>query len=143
MPPSKQGRRGAAALPSSETYLPDLAPLTSETKATEVTFTSASSDWWVKRSAQQVVNSTGEAIGFRHHLMHGRTVIKSGVGADCARTFTNQALFLNSRELGGRSRTDVPPDVSECDPKFSSLVPPALNHALSRARSNAAIHLQL
>lgn len=45
------------------------------------------------------MNAAGQPVGYRHQLMHDRMAIKSGVGADCARTFAQQALFLNSRTL--------------------------------------------
>lgn len=54
------------------------------------------SGWWVKRSAKQVLNAAGQPVGFRHQLMHGREVVKSGVGADSGRTFRQQADFLNA-----------------------------------------------
>jgi hypothetical protein len=55
--------------------------------------------WWVKRSAKQVTDAAGQPVGFRHQLMHGRQVARTGVGADCARTFRRQAEFLNQQAL--------------------------------------------
>lgn len=52
--------------------------------------------WWVRRSVQQkLCPATGRPMGFRHSLMHGSKVVRSGVGADAARAFTAQAQFLN------------------------------------------------
>ena len=54
------------------------------------------SGWWVRKSANQTVDSFGMPAGFRHQLMHGRKIVRSGVGSDACRTFTAQADFLNN-----------------------------------------------
>lgn len=84
---------------SSETYLPGLDPteVGSETPG-HPPDTSPSSGWWVKRSANQVTDAAGQPVGFRHQLMHGRKVVRTGVGADYARTFREQADFLNQKD---------------------------------------------
>lgn len=56
------------------------------------------SGWWVKRSTRQTVDAAGQPAGFRHQLMLGRKTVKTGTGADCGRTFSQQADFLNSRD---------------------------------------------
>jgi hypothetical protein len=61
--------------------------------------------WWVRSSAQQkLCPSTGRPLGFRHALMHGSKVVRSGVGADAARSFTAQAEFLNRCAPGGTTQ---------------------------------------
>jgi hypothetical protein len=85
---------------SLEGYLPGLDPteVGSETPG-HTPETTPSSGWWVKRSAKQVTDAAGQPVGFRHQLMHGRQVARTGVGADCARTFRRQAEFLNQQAL--------------------------------------------
>jgi hypothetical protein len=42
--------------------------------------------------------------------MHGHKIIKAGVGADCGRTFRQQAEFLNTRDelrLSSKEPTDA------------------------------------
>lgn len=83
---------------SSEAFLPGMAPSEcgAETASHQPDSTTQSG-WWVHHSVEQVRNSVGQPGGYRHQLMHGRRAIKSGVGADCARTFQQQADFLNAR----------------------------------------------
>lgn len=73
----------------------------------------SSSGWWVKRSAKQTSDASGQPAGFTHRLMYGARVIKSGVGADCARAFQQQAEFLAARgvspECESRSHMDDTP----------------------------------
>lgn len=67
--------------------------------------------WWVRSSAQQkLCTVTGRPLGFRHSLMNGSKVVRSGVGADAARAFTAQAEFLNTHELSnGGAQPGSPP----------------------------------
>ena len=55
--------------------------------------------WWVRSSAAQVLDSTGAPAGFKHSLMWGRTVVKTGTGADASRRLRAEADFIN-RSLG-------------------------------------------
>ncbi len=55
------------------------------------------SGWWVRTSASQIPDSTGQPGSFRHGLMHGSRLVIPGQGADAARTFKAQAEFLNQR----------------------------------------------
>jgi hypothetical protein len=77
--------------------LPGLTPSNAEADPTCHQLDTPSAGWWVKRSAKQTTNAAGQPIGYRHQLMHGRKVISSGVGADCGRTFSLQADFLNAQ----------------------------------------------
>jgi len=79
-------------------FLPGLAPTSSDPDApAQQPNTSPSPGWWVRRSAKQVTDADGQPLGFRHQLMHGRKVVRTGIGADYARTFREQASFLNGR----------------------------------------------
>lgn len=66
--------------------------------------------WWVRSSAQQkLCPTTGRPLGFRHALMQGSKVVRSGVGADVARAFIAQAEFLNTYKLSnGTSQPGSP-----------------------------------
>jgi hypothetical protein len=86
------------AVTSLEGYLPGLAQPEGEIEAPgHPPAPGPFSGWWVRRSAKQITDAAGQPVGFRHQLMHGREVVKSGVGADYARTFREQASFLNGR----------------------------------------------
>ena len=85
---------------SSEAFLPGLAP-SDDGAGSPGHQPTTRSGWWVRRSAEQVMDAAGQSVGYRHQLMHGRKVMGSGVGADCARTFSRQADFLNA--LGTRA----------------------------------------
>lgn len=51
----------------------------------------------MKRSPKQVTNAAGRPAGYRYRLMLGSKAIKTGVGADCRRTFGQLADFYNER----------------------------------------------
>lgn len=86
-------------------YLPGLAPSCSEPdEIIHPPNTSPSSGWWVRRSVKQVTDAAGQPLGFRHQLMHGRKVVRTGIGADYARTFRQQADFLNSMDKRAQQR---------------------------------------
>lgn len=86
---------------SSEAFLPGLAPSEcgAETPGHQSDTTSRSG-WWCRRFAEQILNSVGQPIGYRHQLMHGRKVVITGVGADFGRALSLQADFLNAQEAG-------------------------------------------
>ncbi len=106
MIPSTSKQSPTPAVTTPEEYLPGLAP-------PEVGFeapghppeTIPSSGWWVRRSAKQVTDAAGQPVGFRHQLMHGRKVVRTGFGSGYARTFREQAYFLNA--LGKRAQQRV------------------------------------
>jgi hypothetical protein len=93
----KPKQHPAPTVASSDDYLPGLAPFEggAETPGHQLDATNRSG-WWVRRSEKQVTDAAGLPVGYRHQLMHGRKVIKSGVGPDYARTFREQACFLNA-----------------------------------------------
>ena len=82
---------------SSEAFLPGLSP-SDGGAGSPVHQPTTRSGWWMRRSAEQVISAAGRPVGYRHQLMHGRSVIKSGVGPDCARTLGLQAEFMNTRD---------------------------------------------
>jgi hypothetical protein len=85
---------------SSEAFLPGLNPSNEEADpTTHPPEAIPRSGWWVKRSAKQVTDAARQPVGFRHQLMHGRDVVRTGVGADCARTLRQQADFLNQQDV--------------------------------------------
>lgn len=87
------------AVTSLKGYLPGLDP--SEGRPETPGYppeTTSRTGWWVKRSVNQVTDAAGQPVGFRHQLMHGRKVVRTGVGADYARTFREQADFLNQKD---------------------------------------------
>lgn len=89
--------KGIAA---SAAYLPGLAPREGEIETpSHPPNSNRCSGLWVRRSAKQVTNADGQPTGFCHHLMRGRKVIRSGIGADCARMFQQQAVFLNQQDV--------------------------------------------
>lgn len=93
-----------------ESLLPGFAPSNAEADSTSHQSDTTRSGWWVRRSAEQVMNSVGQPIGYRHQLMHGRQVISTGVGADSGRTFLQQAEFLNTcdeHRLSSKEPTDA------------------------------------
>ena len=105
---------------SSEAFLPGLAPPEVGVDPPSRQHDTTSSDWWVRRSAHQVMNAAGQPVGYRHQLMHGHKIIKSGVGADCGRTFRQQAEFLNTRDelrLGSKEPTDVAAEDQPAPPR--------------------------
>jgi hypothetical protein len=55
--------------------------------------------WWIKTSPEQLAGARGQPAGFRHGLMFGNRLVKSGTGADEGRTFRAQVDFLNARGL--------------------------------------------
>lgn len=86
------------AVTTSEGCLPGLAsPEVEPATPGNLPYILPSSDWWVRQSAKQVMDADGQPLGFRHQLMHGRKVVRTGIGADFARTFREQASFLNGR----------------------------------------------
>lgn len=108
---SKSIRPTVPAVASTEDFIPGLAPLEggAETPGHQSDTTSRSG-WWVRRSARQKQDAAGRPAGYWHQLMLGHKIIKSGVGADCGRTFRQQAEFLNTRDelrLGSKEPTDV------------------------------------
>lgn len=50
------------------------------------------------------MDADGQPLGFRHQLMHGRKVVRTGIGADYARTFREQADFLNAMDKHAQQR---------------------------------------
>jgi len=98
MQSSKSKQHPAPTVASSDDYLPGLAPLEcdAESPGYEPDTTNRSGSW-VRRSAKQVTDAAGLPVGYRHQLMHGRVVVRTGIGSDYARTFREQADFLNSR----------------------------------------------
>lgn len=89
-------RRPAPLDAPSHAYLPGFAPPGREAELPETPAGTPGPGWWVKRSETQLADSAGQPVGFKHQLMHGSSAVKSGTGADCARTFLSQAEFLNS-----------------------------------------------
>lgn len=84
---------------TSERYLPGLSPFECGTELTDFKHDTISrSGWWVRRSQKQIMDAAGQPVGFRHQLMDGRTVVRTGVGADNGRAFREQADFLNRRD---------------------------------------------
>jgi hypothetical protein len=93
-------------------YLPGLDPSEERPETPGHTpETTLRTGWWVKRSAKQVTDAAGQPVGFRHQLMHGRVVVRTGVGADYARTLSRQADFLNA--LGTQALHQVTASSSE------------------------------
>lgn len=90
-------RRTAPAFATSEDYIPGLAPPDGDVEAPTLEPDPASPGWWVKRSALQRTDAAGHPAGFQHQLMHGSKTINTGFGADCARTFRQQADFMNAK----------------------------------------------
>ncbi len=112
---SKSIRRTVPAVASTEDFIPGLAPLEGGAETLGHQCDTTRSGWWVRRSAKQVTDAAGLPVGYRHHLMHGRKVIKSGVGADSGRTFQQQAEFLNTRDELRPSSSKEPTDAAAED----------------------------
>jgi len=55
---------------------------------------------WVRSSAKQFHDDSGQVIGFRHQLVLRGKIIKTGTGADGRRRFETQVEFTN-RILAG------------------------------------------
>ncbi len=72
--------------------------------------------WWVKSSPVQLLNALGQPIGFKHSLMRGRDVVKTGIGADAYRTFLAQAIHANN--------SPAPASSDACDLHGDSTSPP-------------------
>ena len=108
---------------SSEAFLAGVTQSNAEADSTShQPDTAPHSGWWVRRSAEQVTDAAGQPVGYRHQLMHGRKVIMSGVGADCGRTFLQQAEFLNTRGELRLSHSNEPTDVAAQDqPDFHTI----------------------
>ena len=113
---SKSIRPPVPAVASTEDFIPGLAPLEGGAGPPgHQSDTTSRSGWWVRRSAKQVTDAAGLPVGYRHQLMHGRKVIKSGVGADSGRTFRQQAEFLNTRDELRPSSSKEPTDAAAED----------------------------
>ena len=80
-----------------EAYLPGFAPPDIEVNPPGTAADTPRPDWWVKRSAKQTVDVAGQPVGFKHTLMYGSKIIRSGTGANPGRAFMRQAEFLNSK----------------------------------------------
>ena len=65
----------------------------------------ANDGWWVRTSATQVLDAAGTPAGYKHSLMRGRKVVKTGTGADAGRRLRAEADFLNARSTLTQSTT--------------------------------------
>lgn len=98
---------------SSEAFLPGLTPSNEEVDPTSHHLDTPSAGWWVRRSAKQTINAAGQPIGYRHHLMHGRKVISSGVVVDFGRKVRLQADYQNTRDERAKNRVEPTSDTSQ------------------------------
>lgn len=105
------------AVASTEDFIPGLAPLECcfETPGHQ-SDTMSRSGWWVMRSARQKPDAAGRPAGYEHQFMHGHEIIKSGLGADCGRTFRQPAEFLNTRNKLRRSSKEPTDAATENQP---------------------------
>ena len=104
--------QGSDAAPEAHGWLPGLAACTSRGGGLPAPQGAGAGPhraaaWSVRSSDKQVSDKHGQPAGFRHQLLWGKMIIKSGIGADWHRTFSTQAAFLNERGAKPDSKTST------------------------------------